>query len=77
MNMNTGNTGQRYKMATLASIRQEGDRVIKTLSCGHEIISMWETPEAAGRGVEIGREQIGKKQRCIRCQIQQSKENTK
>lgn len=70
--MNTGNTGQRYKMAKLTSIRQESNKVIKTLSCGHEIVATWESPEAAGRGVEVGQHHLGKNQRCTQCQANTS-----
>ena len=66
--MNPGNTGQRYKMATLTSVRAEGKTVIKVLSCGHEVHAKWETPEAAQRA--IGYVRIGKRQRCTDCEVQ-------
>lgn len=65
---NQGNTGQRYKMSKLIALEAKDNKVLHTLDCGHNYEATWDTPEAAQRMVELSQRNIGRRQRCDRCQ---------
>ncbi len=63
---NPGNTGHRYKMATIVSAEIEGDHVHTVLSCGHshDARPMWSNLQDFLQIVQKG---IGKRTRCTEC----------
>jgi hypothetical protein len=65
---NPGNTGQRYKMAKLVALEARGNKVLHVLDCGHNYEATWDTPESAAQAVEFSQRNIGRRQRCNRCQ---------
>ncbi len=65
---NPGNSGQRYKLATVNDCQREGNTTITTLSCGHDIRIDHETYEDAMWHMEYEHQRTGRRQRCMKCQ---------
>jgi hypothetical protein len=64
---NHGNSGQRYTMSKIVSREADGNKVVRTLACGHSTTSIWESPEKAQKVVGWSQGNIGKRTRCNEC----------
>jgi hypothetical protein len=68
MARNPGNLGHRYVMTTLLHLEAQGKNVLHAVSCGHNYETPWDSEVQAQRTVELMKDRIGKRQRCLECE---------
>jgi len=67
--MNFGNTGHRYRMPQIISVRDEDRHVVLNLGCGHEkVIAVSDRAEGWSFDLRaFWHDQVAKRERCYEC----------